>query len=77
MKKLKKQTKDLVGNAMFVSAGSLGLGAIGGAAATHGQQGLANVARFYPAMGSVMGAGALLRTTEKVFNKKKKKGYGW
>lgn len=62
MKRARKQFTNLLGTTFLAAGGSLGLGAIGGQAATHGQQGIANMMRFAPAAGSVIGAGMMLRT---------------
>ena len=73
MKKAKKQMIDLTTSSMVGAAGSLGLAGIGGAAATHGQQGIANMFRFAPAMGSMIGTGMLLRQVKKLEPKKKRR----
>ena len=63
----------MTGYSMMGAAGAIGLGAIGGATATSGQQGIQNAARFLPAMGSVTGLRMLLRTTEQTLEKKRKR----
>lgn len=66
----KKQIKGMIGTSMLGAAGSMGLGAIGGANATHGQQGIRNATRYMGATGSIMGAGWLTKEAKKVFKKK-------
>ena len=72
MKKTKKQIMDLTMGSMVGAAGSIGLAGIGGAAATHGQQGISNMMRFAPSMGTMVGTGMLLRQVKKMQPKKKK-----
>ena len=73
MKKTKKQIKGLLSTSLIAGAGAVGLGAIGGAAATHGATGIANTMRFAPAMGTMVGTGMMLRTVQNIEPKKKRK----
>ena len=70
MKKAKKQIMDITEMSFIGAGSSMALGGLGGGAATHGQQGIANTMRFAPAMGSMVRIGALMRTTKKMYKKK-------
>lgn len=52
MKRARKQLTNLLGATFLAGGGSMALGAIGGSAATHGQQGLSNMMRFAAPTGS-------------------------
>ena len=76
MKKAKKDITNLVGTSLITSGGSMALGAIGGTTATYGQQGLGNVMRFAPVMGTMAGVGMLTRSLgslEKATKRKRKR----
>jgi amino acid transporter len=73
VRKAKKQIKSLFGITALGAGAAIGLGAVGGTAAASGAAGIANATSFAPAIGTTIGAGALIRTTESAFNKKKKR----
>lgn len=58
---------------MMGAAGSMALGSIGGNVALHGQQGIAGATRFLPIMGTMTGAGMVMRNLDAMSKKKKKK----
>jgi len=77
-KKLKKQVKGLIGTGMLLGVGSIGIGAIGGSGAAAAQTGLTQVGTHMPLMGTVTGAGGVMRVMDKMpklKKHKKKRGY--
>ena len=59
----------------MIGAGSaMALGSMNNASATHGATGVSNAMSYAPAMGSVIGVSAVVRTVDKAFKTKKNKG---
>lgn len=73
MKKASKQVMGLVGTSMIGAGGSMALGSIGGDVAINGQKGLSNMSKMMPAMGSVVGAGMIVRGTDSLWRTSRRK----
>ena len=65
---MKKQTKSIFDVSITGAASSIGIAGIGGSAAS-----VAGATGFLPAMGTMVGAGGLIRTIQKGFPTKKRK----
>lgn len=61
MKKLMKDSQDMVGFSIFSGVGAQVIGGVGGSGA-----GMANLTRFTPVMGTMSGSGAVFRTLKKI-----------
>ena len=73
MKKYKKQVKDIAGASMLGAGSSIALGAVGGGVAAHGQAGLLGATRVMPAVGTMVGAGMLMRSVNQLGKVAKRK----
>lgn len=62
---LSSAAMDIVASGIGLGVGSQAIGQVGGATAAHSQQALANLSGFYPAMGTIAGAGATLKALKK------------
>ena len=60
VKKLKKDIKNIAGVSLLGGAAGIGISALGGNATP-----ISNATRFLPAIGTVAGAGAMIRTVDK------------
>lgn len=66
VKKMKKQVKQVGEIALIGGAATIGIGALGGNTGA-----MTGATSMLPAMGTVIGAGGLIRMTEKSFKTKK------
>lgn len=71
MKRARKNVKDFVGTGLALGAGSLALGALSGT--ENASIGIANVSKFMPVAGSVVGAGMVLGAMNEIMPKKRKR----
>lgn len=70
VRKLKKDIKSLAEAGLIGAGLGIGLGAIGGNVAARGQEGIQGATSFLPAIGTVVGAAALINFTDKALNPK-------
>lgn len=68
MRKIKRQIKSLATNTMYASGAAIGITALGGSAKP-----VANVMKFAPAMGTMIGAGGLIRSIDMIQPRKKRR----
>ena len=73
VRKAKKQIKGIAEASMVGAGSAIALGGIGGNIAHHGQAGLTGATAHMGTMGTMVGAGMLIRTANKAFDLKHKK----
>jgi len=76
MKRFRKQMQGIAGASMLGAGASIGLGAIGGTTAAHGAAGIQNMMAFAPAIGTMAGVGAVIRSIPEMPRRRKRMRLG-
>jgi len=66
MRKLKKHARDIGVGAIGLGIMAGAAGQVGGTVAAKGQAGMTKIAGYFPAMGTIIGGGLVLRSLDKL-----------